>query len=142
MHNGIPLSVSLDPVLEAENIQPKIFQNKKRITIVSGLAVLIAICISFIAKFLVYLIDLITNISFHGNFSIAHGNPANNSLGLWVVIITPNGGGWPDGTLWLKGHTRPRYSRSDGTDTNQPSKIKSTITYLKPIDLFISIFTW
>lgn len=28
---GIPVSISLDPTLEAENIQPKIAQDKKRL---------------------------------------------------------------------------------------------------------------
>lgn len=143
MHDGIPISISLDPVLEAENIQPKISQNKKRITIVSGLAVLIAICISLIAKFLVYLIDLITNISFHGNFSIAHGNPANNSLGLWVIVI-PAAGGLLVGLMALygskaiRGHGIPE--AMEQILTNQ-SKIKPTITYLKPISSAISIGT-
>ena len=143
MHNGIPLSISLDPVLEAENIKPKISQNKKRITIVSGLAVLIAICISFIAKFLVYLIDLITNISFHGNFSIAHGNPADNSLGLWVIVIPAAGGVLVGlmalyGSKAIRGHGIPE--AMEQILTNQ-SKIKPTITYLKPISSAISIGT-
>ncbi len=143
MNNGIPISISLDPVLEAENIQPKISKNKKRITIVSGLAVLIAICISFIAKFLVYLIDLITNISFHGNFSIAHGNPANNSLGLWVIVIPALGGVLVGlmalyGSKAIRGHGIPE--AMEQILTNQ-SKIKPTITYLKPISSAISIGT-
>ncbi|MEP7229512.1 MAG: chloride channel protein [Ginsengibacter sp.] len=143
MHNGIPLSISLDPVLEAENIQPKISQNKKRITLISGLAILIAICISFIAKFLVYLIDLITNISFHGNFSIAHGNPADNSLGLWVIIIPAVGGVLVGlmalyGSKAIRGHGIPE--AMEQILTNQ-SKIKPTITYLKPISSAISIGT-
>ncbi len=143
MHNGIPLSISLDPVLEAENIQPKISHNKKRITIVSGLAVLIAICISFIAKLLVYLIDLITNISFHGNFSMAHGNPADNSLGLWVIVMPAAGGLLVglmalDGSKAIRGHGIPE--AMEQILTNQ-SKIKPTITYLKPISSAISIGT-
>ncbi|MEO8111945.1 MAG: chloride channel protein, partial [Ginsengibacter sp.] len=143
MHNGIPLSISLNPVLEAENIHPKIFQNKKRITIVSGLAVLIAICISFIAKFLVYLIDLITNISFHGNFSIAHGTPADNSLGLWVIVIPAAGGVLVGlmalyGSKAIRGHGIPE--AMEQILTNQ-SKIKPSVTYLKPISSAISIGT-
>ncbi len=143
MHNGIPLSISLDPVLEAENIQPKTAQNKKRIIIVSGLAVLIAICISFIAKFLVYLIDLITNISFHGNFSIAHGNPANNFLGLWVIGIPAAGGVLVGlmalyGSKAIRGHGIPE--AMEQILTNQ-SKIKPSVTYLKPISSAISIGT-
>ena len=90
--NGIPISVSLSSTLEAENIQTKSTDNKKRLIVISSLAVLIAVSISFIAKLLVYLINLITNISFHGNFSIAEASPVGNSLGIWIILMPILGG--------------------------------------------------
>jgi hypothetical protein len=63
LHNGIPVSISLNPSLEAENIQPQITRNKKRLLTIATIAVFIAVCASFIAKLLVYLIDLFTNIA-------------------------------------------------------------------------------
>src|SRR5919205_2846223 len=89
---GIPISVSLEENLEAENIQPKITQDKKRLLIISMLAVVVATCISFIAKLLVYLINFCTNLSFYGRISIAHASPAHNSLGLFVIVIPAIGG--------------------------------------------------
>lgn len=141
--NGIPVSVSLAPTLETENIQPRIAPDKKRLLIIASLAVLIAVCISVIAKFLVYLIDLITNISFHGVFSIHESSPADNTLG-WFVIIIPVIGGIIVGLMALygskaiRGHGIPE--AMEQILTNQ-SKIKPAITYLKPLSSAISIGT-
>ncbi len=140
---GIPISISLNPTLEAENIKPRTTPNKKRLLTISALAIFIAVCISFIAKFLVGLIDLVTNISFYGRFSTAHASPANNSLG-WFVIIVPALGGIIVGLMALygskaiRGHGIPE--AMEQILTNQ-SKIKPTITYLKPISSAISIGT-
>jgi chloride channel protein, CIC family len=143
MHNSIPVAISLNPALEAENIKPKIPQNKKRLLTVSLLAVAVAICISFIAKFLVYLISIITSISFHGKFNVSDSSPANNSLGLWVIIIPVIGGSIVGlmayyGSKAIRGHGIPE--AMELILTNQ-SKIKPTITYLKPISSAISIGT-
>lgn len=140
---GIPVSISLDPALEAENIQPKIAQDKKRLLTISALAVAIAICISFISKFLIYLIDLVTNISFHGQLSIEHSSPLNNGLGLWVIAIPVIGGIIVGlmalyGSKAIRGHGIPE--AMEQILTNQ-SKIKPTITYLKPLSAAISIGT-
>lgn len=140
---GIPVSISLDPTLEAENIQPKISQDKKRLLTISALAVAIAVCISVIAKFLVYLIDLVTNISFHGRFSIAHSSPVDNGLGLWVIAIPVIGGIVVGlmalyGSKAIRGHGIPE--AMEQILTNQ-SRIKPTITYLKPLSAAISIGT-
>src|ERR1700712_284956 len=92
LNNGIPISISLNPTLEAENIRPEVTQNKRRLIAIASLAVLIAVCISCIAKLLVYLIDFVTNISFHRIFSFVHASPSDNSLGWWVVIVPVIGG--------------------------------------------------
>lgn len=56
INNGIPVSISLNPTLQREGIRAKKQYNKKRLFQLSIIAVLIAICISFIAKLLVYVI--------------------------------------------------------------------------------------
>ncbi|MDQ2718308.1 MAG: chloride channel protein [Bacteroidota bacterium] len=143
LNNGIPISISLNPTLEAENIKPQITQDKKRLFTIASLAVIIAICISFIAKFLVYLIYLITHLSFFGDVSISHITPAENTMGLWVIII-PAVGGLIVGLMALygskaiRGHGIPE--AMEQILTNQ-SKIKPTITYLKPISSAIAIGT-
>jgi H+/Cl- antiporter ClcA len=143
VNNSIPISVSLESVLETEGLQPKIAADKKRLLLISSLAVIIAICISFLAKLLIYLIDLITNISFYGRFSITHTTPANHHLGLWVILIPAIGGIFVGlmalfGSKAIRGHGIPE--AMEQILTNQ-SKIKPAITYLKPISSAISIGT-
>lgn len=117
--------------------------NKKRIFTISVIAVLIACCISVIAKALIYLIDFITNISFYGNFSIEPSSPAGNHLGIWVILIPALGGLIVGlmalyGSKAIRGHGIPE--AMEQILTNQ-SKIKPTITYLKPLSAAISIGT-
>lgn len=92
MH-GIPISISLNPTLEKENIRPVIAKHKKRLFIISSLSFTISLIVSLIAKLLVYLINLITNIFFHGTFSVAFFSPVHHSLG-WFVIFIPVIGGF------------------------------------------------
>ena len=46
-----------------------------------------AIIIGIVAKALVYLIDLITNLSFYGRFSFESASPAGNQLGIAVIAV-------------------------------------------------------
>lgn len=142
-NKGIPISISLEPTLEAENIQPKVTPDKKRMLTISALAIVVAVMISIIAKLLVYLINLVTNIAFHGSFSITHASPANNTLGLFVILIPAIGGILVGlmalyGSKAIRGHGIPE--AMEQILTNQ-SKIKPTITYLKPISSAIAIGT-
>ena len=102
LNNGIPVSVSLNPTLEAENIQPRISPNKKRLLTISALAVVVATCISFIAKFLMDFLYFITHLSFYGDLSITHVTPVGNHLGLWVILV-PVAGGVVAGLMALYG---------------------------------------
>lgn len=143
LNNGIPISVSLNTTLEAENFQPRVSNNKKRLLTISMITFGIAIIISFIAKLLVGLIDLFTNISFYGKFSFVHASPANNHLGLFVILI-PAAGGIIVGLMALygskaiRGHGIPEAMEQILTNK---SKIKPAITYLKPVSSAISIGT-
>ncbi len=141
LKKGIPISVSLAPALVGESTKSYSGNNKKRIFLISLMAIAAAVAISFIAKFLVYLIYFITNISFYGKFSIAHITPAENTMGWWVILI-PVAGGVIVGLMALygskaiRGHGIPE--AMEQILVNQ-SKIKPTITYLKPISSAIAI---
>jgi len=143
LNKGIPVSVSLDPTLQRENISPKKHYDKKRLFRLSVLAVLIGVLISVIAKALVHLINLITNISFYGKISIQDVSPAHNNYGLFVIIV-PVVGGLIVGLMALygskaiRGHGIPE--AMEQILTNQ-SKIKPSITFLKPLSAAISIGT-
>ncbi|CAN5322972.1 chloride channel protein [soil metagenome] len=143
LNTGIPLAPSLNPTLEAEKFEPRKGENKKRILTISSIAFLIAVLVSFIAKFLIYLIDFFTNISFYGKFSFSHSTPASNSLGIFVIIIPAIGGIIVGlmalyGSKAIRGHGIPE--AMEQILTNQ-SKIKPIITYLKPLSSAISIGT-
>lgn len=143
LNRGIPISVSLKPTLEAENIRPQTAQNKKRLFTIASLAVLVAVCISIIAKFLMDFLYLIVNLSFYGKVSFEYVTPAGNSLGLWVIVIPAIGGIVVGlmalyGSKAIRGHGIPE--AMEQILTNQ-SKIKPTITYLKPISSAIAIGT-
>src|SRR5690606_33920602 len=92
LSKGIPVSISLTPTIEAEIDRPLVARDKKRLLTISALAVVVAVCISLIAKLLVHLIDLITNLSFYGSFSVTHATPLNNPHGLFVSAVPVIGG--------------------------------------------------
>ena len=143
LSKGIPVSISLNPTIEAEIDQPLVAQDKKRLLTISVLAVLVALCISIIAKLLVHLIDLITNIAFYGSFSTVHSTPVNHTVGLFVIAVPVIGGVIVGlmalyGSKAIRGHGIPE--AMEQILTNQ-SKIKPTITYLKPLSSAVSIGT-
>lgn len=142
-NNGIPISISLSPSLEAEDIHPQQTRNKQRVVLIAIYAVMIAACISVIAKFLMLLINVITNLSFFGHFSLEYTSPAQHALG-WLVIAVPAVGGlivgWMAlyGSRAIRGHGIPE--AMEQILTNQ-SRIRPAITFLKPVSSAIAIGT-
>jgi H+/Cl- antiporter ClcA len=140
---GIPVSVSLDAALSQAHMKPPVRVDKRRLLWVTALAVLSAVAIGFMAKGMVLLIDLITNISFHGDFSFGYVPPGTNHLGWWVALVPALGGVVVGlmalyGSQAIRGHGIPE--AMEMILTNQ-SKIRPAITYLKPISSAISIGT-
>src|SRR5438067_807785 len=139
----IPISVSLGESMGRQEPGQRPGANKKRMAFMAMLAVGIGCCVSIIAKLLVYLINLFTNISFHHSFSISPSNPATHSYGIFVIFI-PAIGGLIVGLMALYGS---KAIRSHGIPeameqilTNS-SKIRPSITYLKPLSSAVSIGT-
>lgn len=143
LKSGIPVSVSLMESLRAEAIEPAGVAGKKRVFRISCYAFVIAVCVSAIAKFLIILIDFVTQLFFYGKFSGAVVSPADNTLGAWVILIPAAGGILVGlmayyGTGAIRGHGIPE--AMEQILTNQ-SKIKPTITYLKPLSSALAIGT-
>lgn len=141
--NGIPASVSLAESLKSTAIEPAIIAGKKRVFRISCYAIVIAACVSVIAKFLIILIDLVTQLFFYGRLSTAIVSPADNMLGIWVIFIPVIGGILVGlmayyGSGAIRGHGIPE--AMEQILTNQ-SKIKPAITYLKPLSSAIAIGT-
>jgi chloride channel protein, CIC family len=140
--SGIPVSVTLNEELEAEN-NSKPSYNKHRLFTIALLSIGIAVAISLIAKFLVFLINFVTNVSFYGHASIGASSPANNHMGWWVIAIPALGGIVVGlmavyGSKAIRGHGIPE--AMEQILTNQ-SKIKPSVMYLKPLSSAISIGT-
>ncbi len=115
----------------------------KRVFYLSIQAVINAVFIGFIAKLLVALIGLITNIAFYGRFSLELSSPAGNHLG-WLVILIPIAGSILVGLMAkygskaIRGHGIPEAMEKI---ILEDSKIPPIITFLKPLSAAISIGT-
>jgi len=143
LENGIPISTSLQENVEAENFQSYFSPDKRRLLLISSVAIIIAALVSVIAKVLVHLISFFTNVFFYGRISMSEASPASNTLGLYVILIPIVGGLIVGlmafyGSKAIRGHGIPE--AMEQILTNQ-SKIKPSITFLKPISAAISIGT-
>lgn len=140
---GIPISLSLNPVLEAENMYSLRRFKGKRILYLSFLAFVSAVFVGFVAKALVLLINLLTNISFYGNFSFENTTPVGHEVGVFVILVPAIGGLIVGliayyGSAAIRGHGIPE--AMEQILTNE-SKIKPSIIFLKPLSSAISIGT-
>ena len=143
LHNRIPISVSLDENLTQPDLSPSMRADKKRLIYISALAVVIAMMISLVAKLLVYLINLFTNLAFHHTFSVAPSTPATHPYGIWVIFIPAIGGLIVGlmalyGSKAIRGHGIPEAMEQILTNK---SKIRPSITFLKPLSAAVSIGT-
>lgn len=115
----------------------------RRTLYISLLAIVNAILVGGIAKGLVYLINLITNLSFFGAISLHENSPADHQLGIWVIVIPVIGGlvvGFMArfGSGAIRGHGIPEAMEKILV---AESRIPPLITVLKPISSAISIGT-
>lgn len=115
----------------------------KRVFYLSIQAVINAVFIGLLAKLLVVLISLITNMAFYGKFSTQLSSPAGNHLGL-IVILVPIAGSLLVGLMArygskaIRGHGIPEAMEKI---ILEDSKIPPIITFLKPLSAAISIGT-
>jgi H+/Cl- antiporter ClcA len=129
-----PAAVETPPFYDVE---------QRRTLVISGLAIVIGVGAVGVARLLIAAIALVTNISFHGRFSVFGASPADNHLGLWVVLI-PVIGGLLVGLLArygsgaIRGHGIPE--AMEQILTNE-SNISPKITILKPLSAAIAIGT-
>ncbi|MCC3160760.1 chloride channel protein [Hymenobacter sp. 15J16-1T3B] len=140
---GIPVAPSLEPTLADDNVHPRVAPDKQRLLRMSLLAVLVAVTVSVVARLLVYLINLVSNLVFYGEASVGYHSPAENHLGLWVILMPALGGLVVSlmamyGSKAIRGHGIPE--AMEQILTNQ-SRIKPSIMYLKPLSAAISIGT-
>ncbi len=140
---GIPISPSLDLLRTTNDKQKQNNSHKKRLLQISIFAVTVAVLISILAKLLIFLIDFVTNLSFYGVIDVGFRSPADNNLGLWVILVPVIGGILVGvmalyGSKAIRGHGIPEAMEQILVND---SKIKPIITFLKPISSAIAIGT-
>lgn len=140
---GLPISPALDYTEQKLHDTTTGKVEKMRMIKISLLSVLAAAFISLIAKVLIYLIDLVTNLAFFGAFNKDFNSPAENQLGIWVIFIPVIGGLIVGcialyGSKAIRGHGIPE--AMEQILINQ-SKIKPIIAILKPVSSAIAIGT-
>ncbi|HEY8516119.1 MAG TPA: chloride channel protein [Candidatus Binatia bacterium] len=114
-----------------------------RILYVSACALAVGCAAGFVAQLLTALIALFTNAAFFGRLSVAPASPADNHLGLAVVLV-PVVGGLVVGLLArygshaIRGHGIPE--AMEQVLFNR-SRIAPRVTFLKPLSAAIAIGT-
>lgn len=142
-NQGIPVSISIGPTLEAEGIKPGQTVNIPRLGYICFLAILNALLVGVVAKVMVWLIEIVTGISFYGSIKTGDVSPAGNHLGLWVILVPVIGGVIVGimaryGSKAIRGHGIPEAMEQVLTND---SKIPPIVTLLKPLSAAISIGT-
>ncbi|HEX4633307.1 MAG TPA: chloride channel protein [Gemmatimonadales bacterium] len=140
---AVPVAPSLAPTLARAGIPGGASRADRRVLVISGLAMVVAVAAGVVAQVLIRLIGFITNLSFYGRLSTSFASPAGNHLGWWVLLV-PVAGGLVVGVLarygsaGIRGHGIPE--AMEQVLTNQ-SRIPARLTVLKPISAAIAIGT-
>jgi H+/Cl- antiporter ClcA len=114
-----------------------------RILFICGLAIVLGFVAAWVAKALVALIGLVTNLAFYGRISTDFSSPAHNHLGAWVILIPVIGGLIVGlmaryGSQAIRGHGIPE--AMEQVLLNQ-SRIPARVAILKPLSAAIAIGT-
>lgn len=140
---AIPVSPSLQSSLDAAQLplEPPVIN--RRTLLISALAVVLGLASAAVAQILAALIGLVTNLSFYGQLSPRFRSPAENHLGLLVLVVPVLGALIVGimaryGSRAIRGHGIPE--AMEQVLTNQ-SRIPPRITLLKPLSAAIAIGT-
>jgi len=140
---GIPVAPAIGPTIENVRVPVERSAIDRRVVIVCGLAVVLAIITGLMAQILVSIIGLVTNLAFYGRFSTQMVSPAHHRLGLFVLAVPVLGGIIVGlmarfGSKAIRGHGIPE--AMEQVLLNE-SRIPARMTFLKPLSAAISIGT-
>lgn len=114
-----------------------------RTLLICAMCMGLAAFVAPVARALVLLIALIANLAFHGRVSGEFASPADNGLGLWVIVV-PVVGSLAIGLMArfgakaIRGHGIPEAMEQILTND---SRIPVRVTFLKPLSAAVSIGT-
>jgi H+/Cl- antiporter ClcA/CBS domain-containing protein len=140
---GIPVAPSMEPAVESVRLPPEPVAVDRRVALVSGVAILVALAAGFVAYALTALIGLITNLSFYGRFSFAFNTPWENTLGPLVIVVPVLGAVVVGlmaryGSPAIRGHGIPEVMEKV---LHGRSQIPPRVMFLKPLSAAIAIGT-
>ncbi|WP_228779537.1 chloride channel protein [Rouxiella silvae] len=143
LQGSIPISPSLEVSLINAHMAKKSQPLTRRVLWIGALSIFLGVVSAVVADLLVGLIGLVTNFSFFGRISTEFSSPANNQLGMWVIVVPVIGGlivgamaKW--GSKAIRGHGIPE--AMEQVLINE-SRIPARMTWLKPISSAIVIGT-
>jgi CIC family chloride channel protein len=119
------------------------FSTDHRVLQLSGLAVVVGVAAALIAKALVWLIAVITNLAYFQRWSAQFVSPSGNHLGVWAVLV-PVVGGLAIGLMArygsekIRGHGIPEALEAILIGR---SRVEPKVALLKPVSSAVSIGT-
>ena len=141
--DALPVAPGLGASLDAARMPRRSTLVEPRILYIAALAIGLGVAAALVAQVLVALIAVVTNLAFHGRWSLRDVSPATHQLGAWVIAVPVVGGvivglmaRW--GSAAIRGHGIPE--AMEQVLLNE-SKIPPRITFLKPVSSAVAIGT-
>jgi chloride channel protein, CIC family len=140
---GLPIDAAIGPSLAAAHVPVETRPVDRRVVLLCALAVGVALVAAALAQALTALIALVTNVAYHGRFSVTETEPWGHALG-WAAVLVPVAGGLVVGLMArfgspaIRGHGIPE--AMEQVLCNR-SRIPPRMTFLKPLSAAISIGT-
>ncbi len=140
---ALPVSPSMGPALRAVQTPFRSSLVDGRVLFISLLSIFLGVISAFVAKALVWLIGVITGISFFGTLTPVLTAPTGNHLGWWVVAVPVVGAILVGlmaryGSTGIRGHGIPE--AMERVLLHQ-SRVPARLTFLKPLSAAIAIGT-
>ncbi|HXE20306.1 MAG TPA: chloride channel protein [Castellaniella sp.] len=149
---AVPIAPGLDATMDEAHVERKSTLMSHRTVWIGLLSILLGVVAAEIAQLLMFMINIITDITFYGRISdvtaVKHTgsfvlSPADHHLGLWVILMPAIGGliagamaRW--GSRAIQGHGIPEAMEQIlKNDANIPPRI----TWLKPVSSAFAIGT-
>lgn len=139
---GVPVSPSLSSQTP-DSLPVNTAASRRRLVWICVLAMGLGALAAPVAKGLIDLIHLVTNLFFYGRISLEQAEPQGHGLGAWVIVIPVIGGiivgamaRW--GANAIRGHGIPEAMEQVLLND---SRIPARITFLKPLSSAVSIGT-
>ena len=140
---GLAVAPSLETALVSARVPTRGATVDPRVVTLSAWAILVGLAAGVVARALVLLIGLITNLSFHQRFSFTFASPEGHGLGAAVIAVPVIGGLIVGlmarfGSKAIRGHGIPE--AMEQVLLNK-SRIPPRVTFLKPLSAAVAIGT-